>query len=109
MAAVTNWINWDGQYNGQGYPSVKTGGIHYNNKWDDDKQSANFNYKILQLDVHGSNGTNTQYILPDTVYYNSQRENFNNQILRNRVNGNYEVQLDSSSSIKISSKRRNRS
>jgi hypothetical protein len=93
--------SWDGQYNGQGYPSVKTGGIHYNNKWDDDKQSANFNYKILQLDVNGSNGTNTQYILPDTLYYNSQRENFNNRILRNRVNGNYEVQLDSSSSIKI--------
>jgi len=94
--------SWSGQYNGQGYPSVKTGGIHYNNKWDDDKQSANFNYKIMQLDIHGSNGTNTQYILPDTLYYNSQRENFNNQILRNRINGNYEVQLDSSSSIKIS-------
>jgi len=94
--------SWSGQYNGQGYPSVKTGGIHYNNKWDDDKQSANFNYKIMQLDINGSNGTNTQYILPDTLYYNSQRENFNNQILRNRINGNYEVQLDSSSSIKIS-------
>jgi Outer membrane protein beta-barrel family/Carboxypeptidase regulatory-like domain len=94
--------SWDGQYNGQGYPSVKTGGIHYNNKWDDDKQSANFNYKILQLNVTGANGTNTQYILPDTLYYNSQRETFNNQILRNRINGNYELQLDSSSSIKIS-------
>jgi len=53
--------SWDGQYNGQGYPSVKTGGIHYNNKWDDDKQSANFNYKILQLNVTGANGTNTRY------------------------------------------------
>jgi hypothetical protein len=94
--------SWDGQYNGQGYPSVKTGGVHYNNKWDDDKQSTNFNYKILQLNVTGSNGTNTQYILPDTLYYNNQRETFNNQILRNRINGNYEVQLDSSSYIKIS-------
>jgi len=94
--------SWDGQYNGQGYPSVKTGGVHYNNKWDDDKQSANFNYKILQLNVTGANGTNTQYILPDTLYYTSRTEHFNNQILRNRINGNYEVQLDSSSSIKIS-------
>ena len=94
--------SWDGQYNGQGYPSVKTGGIHYNDKWNDDKQSLNFNYKILQLNVNGANGTNTQTILPDTVYYNSQRETFNNQILRNRANGSFEVQLDSSSSIKIS-------
>lgn len=94
--------SWDGQYNGQGYPSVKTGGVHYNDKWDDDKQSANFNYKILQLNVNGSSGTNTEYILPDTLYYNSQRETFNNQIMRNRANGSYEMQLDSSSSIKIS-------
>ncbi|MEO5685419.1 MAG: outer membrane beta-barrel protein [Chitinophagaceae bacterium] len=94
--------SWDGQYNGQGFPSVKTGGIHYNDKWNDDKQSANFNYKIMQLNMTGSSGTNTQYILPDTLYYNSQRENFNNRILRNRLNGSYEIQLDSSSSIKIS-------
>ena len=26
---------WSGQYEGQGYPSVKTGGLHYNNKWAD--------------------------------------------------------------------------
>jgi len=93
---------WNGQYNGQGYPSVKTAGIHYNDKWNDDKQSANFNYKILQLDVNGSSATNTQYILPDTLYYNNQHETFNNQILRNRANGSYELQIDSSSSIKIS-------
>lgn len=94
--------SWNGQYNGQGYPSVKTGGLHYNDKWNDDKQSVNLNYKILQLDVNGSSGSNTQYILPDTLYYNSQKETFNNQILRNRANGSYELQLDSSSSIKIS-------
>ncbi|MEP6746380.1 MAG: outer membrane beta-barrel protein [Bacteroidota bacterium] len=93
---------WNGQYNGQGYPSVKTGGIHYNDKWDDDKQSANFNYKILHLDVNGTNGTNTQYILPDTLYYNNTHETFKNQILRNRANGSYELQIDSSSSVKIS-------
>ncbi len=45
--------SWDGRYNGQGYPTVKTGGIHYNNKWNDDKQSINGNYKILQLNVNG--------------------------------------------------------
>ncbi len=93
---------WGGQYNGQGYPSVKTAGVHYNDKWNDDKQSANLNYKILQLNINGTNSTNTQYILPDTLYYNNQHETFNNQILRNRANGSYELQIDSTSSIKVS-------
>lgn len=94
--------SWDGRYNGQGYPTVKTGGLHYNDKWDDDKKNVNLNYKILQLDVSGSSGNNTQTILPDTVFYNNQRETFNNQILRHRLNGSYELQIDSSSSVKIS-------
>ena len=53
--------NWDGQYNGQGYPTVKTGGLHYNNKWNDEKESINGNYKIMQLNV---NGVNTGYQQP---------------------------------------------
>lgn len=93
--------SWNGQYNGQGYPAVKTGGIHYNTKWDDDKQSINGNYKILQLQVNNSSGTNSQYILPDTLYYNNQTEKSDNKILRNRLNGVYEFQFDSTSSIKI--------
>lgn len=94
--------SWDGRYNGKGFPSVRTGGLHYNDKWDDDKQTVNLNYKIMDLDMMGSSGTNTQYILPDTLYYMNQRETFKNNIVRNRANGSYELQLDSSSSIKIS-------
>ena len=94
--------SWNGQYNGQGYPLIQTGGLHFNNKWDDDKQSVNTNYKILQLHVTGSSQTSSQYLLPDTLYYNNQSEHFVNNILRNRINGNYEYQLDSSSSLRIS-------
>jgi hypothetical protein len=39
--------------------------------------------------------------LPDTLYYNNDKQNFSNIILRNKVNGSYEYQLDSSSSLKI--------
>jgi len=94
--------SWSGRYEGQGYPLVQTGGLHYNNKWNDDKENANANYKILQLHVNGQSATNTQYILPDTLYYNNSAQHFANQILRNRLNGSYEYQYDSSSSIKIS-------
>ena len=93
--------NWGGQYDGHGYPKVLTAGVHYNDKWSDDKNSANGNYKILQLDVDGTTQTNTQYILPDSFYYFNQKQAFHNEIVRNRLNGNYEYQFDSSSTIKL--------
>jgi len=93
--------DWDGRYNGQGYPLVQTGGLHYNNKWNEDKQSINGNYKIMQLYMNGHSATRSQYLLPDTIYYTNSSEQFSNSILRNRANGIYELQLDSSSSIKI--------
>jgi hypothetical protein len=92
---------WDGRYSGQGLPSVKTGGLHYNDKWNDDRLSVNGNYKIIQLGVNGSSSTNSQYILPDTLYYNNERQTFHNQILRNSLDGSFEFKFDSTSSIKI--------
>lgn len=94
--------SWNGTYNGQGYPKVQTGGVHFNNKWDDDKQSANLNYKILQLHLNGETGSTTQTILHDTVYYSNDHKVTSNQILRNKANGSYELKIDSTSSIKIS-------
>ena len=93
--------NWSGQYDGQGYPKVLTAGVHFNNKWSEDKQSINGNYKILQLNVNGNSETNTQTILPDSMYFNNEKKTFNNQILRNRLGGMYELHFDSTSSIKV--------
>lgn len=97
--------NWDGRYNGQGYPSVKTGGIHYNNKWNDDKQSVNGNYKVMQLSVVDTSNTVSQYLLPDSNgsknQYSNQVQYSDKQIMRHRADGNYEIKFDSSSSIKI--------
>ena len=93
--------SWGGNYNGQGLPTVQTGGLHYNTKWDNDKKTINGNYKILQLHIEGESGYNSQTLLHDTVYYNKDNKKYTNQILRNKVNGSYEVQLDSSTSIKI--------
>ena len=52
--------SWSGQYEGKGFPAVKTGGLHYNNKWDNDLQSLNSNYKYLDLAVNGTSATNSQ-------------------------------------------------
>jgi hypothetical protein len=92
---------WSGQYEGQGFPSVKTGGLHFNNKWADDNVSLNGNYKYLQLNVTGKSNTNTETILPDTLFYNNQAQNFRNQITRHTLDGTYEVKFDSTSSLKV--------
>jgi len=93
--------SWNGRYNGQGFPTVKTGGLHYNDKWNDDRHSVNGNYKIMQLGINGNSSTNTQNILHDTITFNNQRQAFHNQILRSNLDGSFEIQPDSTSSIKI--------
>ena len=62
---------------------------------------STLNYKILQLHVNGQSITRSEFILPDTLYFNNDKQSFHNQIFRNRINGSYEYQIDSSSSIKI--------
>ncbi|HEX3933120.1 MAG TPA: outer membrane beta-barrel protein [Puia sp.] len=92
---------WSGRFEGQGFPAVKTGGLHFNNKWDDDLQSLNGNYKYMDLAVKGNSTTNTENILPDTFYFNNQRQTFDNRIIRHTVDGTYELKFDSTSSLKI--------
>lgn len=93
---------WDGQYSGKGYPLVQTGGLHFNNKWNQDKQNIGGNYKSMKLYMDGNSTTTTKNILPNnTVSYRNQRENFNNNVMRNRIDGRYEIQLDSSSSLRL--------
>lgn len=92
---------WSGRFEGQGYPAVKTGGLHFNNKWDDETQSINGNYKYMDLGVKGNSTTNTETILPDTLYYNNQHQAFDNRIIRHSASGIYELKFDSTSSLKI--------
>ncbi|RBL89337.1 TonB-dependent receptor [Chitinophaga flava] len=100
--AGEEFVGWDGKYDGKGYPLVQTGGLHYNNKWDQDKKNVNGNYKFMQLFMDGDNTTATKNLLPNnTSSYRNMKEHFNNYLLRHRMDGRYEVQLDSSSSIKF--------
>jgi outer membrane receptor protein involved in Fe transport len=93
--------SWSGRYEGQGLPSVKTGGLHFNNKWDDERQSINGNYKAMQLDVSNTSVTNSENILPDSFYFNNQTQRSVDHILRHSMDGTYEMKFDSTSSIKL--------
>lgn len=93
--------NNDFYFNGNGLPQAWTGGAHFSNKWNEDKNNFNVSYLYKKLNINGIDQTKTQYILPDTLYYMNQRNNNFSQRLRNTLSGKYEIQLDSSSSLKF--------
>ncbi len=88
-------------FNGNGLPRAWTGGAHFSNKWNENKHNFNASYMYKKLDVDGDGETKTQYILPDTLYYMNQRNANFAQRYRNTLSGKYEIQLDSSSSLKF--------
>jgi len=88
-------------YQGEGIPRAIATGAHYSDKWANDKQHLNANYRYNQIDNDANINTRTQYILPDTLYYNNETNHTYNYRNRNLLEGVYDVNLDSSSTIKI--------
>jgi len=94
---------WNGVYSGQGIPTVWTGGLHYANKWDEDKYHVTGNYRGAKQDVEIAENTITQYVLPgDSQYYTTTKQNQFSTAQRHGLNAMYEWKLDSTSSLKVS-------
>ena len=91
----------DGGYYGEGVPKSWSAGGHFSNKWNSDKNNVNGSIRYNKIDVRAGSSTLTQFILPDTLYYQNQYQQSFSQRIRNRANGFYEYQIDSSSSIKV--------
>jgi hypothetical protein len=89
------------EFNDNGLPKVWSGGAHFSNKWNENKNNVNLSYLYKKLDVAGETGSRAQYILPDTLYYMNQSGSNYSQRMRNSLNGKYELQIDSSSTLKI--------
>jgi hypothetical protein len=94
--------SFNGQYNGQGLPLARTGGMHYDTKWNDDKESLNTNYKIGSLTVDGTNDNITQNNLPGSILNSSSDQKFHNYMFRQKLDAMYQVKLDTSSNLKLS-------
>jgi len=90
-----------GSYWGEGFPKGWSAGVHYSNKWNGDRLHLNGNYKYNKLNTEASGINTSKYILPDTLYYVNEFGNTYSSKERHRVDGMYEVQIDSSSSLKI--------
>ena len=90
-----------GSYWGEGFPKGWAAGLHYSNKWNQDKLHLHGNYKYNKLNTEASGRTSSQFILPDSMYFVNEFGNNYSSKERHRVDGMYEVQLDSLSSLKV--------
>ena len=93
--------SFDGHYYGQGIPTARTAGLHYDEKWNSDKESINLNYKIGSLGVDGTNSTISQNNLASGPIYSANSQKTHNYMFRNKLDLTYQVKLDSSSNLKI--------
>ena len=94
-----------GIYSGQGFPLAQTGGVHYDDKWDEDKQSMNANFKIGNLIINGLNSTITQNNIPGYILNSSSEQNYHNSMFRQKLSAVYQVKLDTRSDLKIYGRR----
>ncbi|ULQ57581.1 TonB-dependent receptor family protein [Flavihumibacter rivuli] len=92
---------WGGSYRGEGLPKAWTGGVHFSNKMDGDRKHINGNYQFYKQNVETEGRTESQYILPDTLYFTDQLRKTFTQNIRNNLNGFYDLKLDSLSSLKV--------
>jgi hypothetical protein len=93
--------SFGGQYNGQGLPTAHTGGAHYDTKWNNDKESLNANYKIGSLAVDGTENTLSQNNTQDVTINSSSDQLYHKYLFRQKLDGTYNVKLDSTSNLKI--------
>ncbi|TCD12921.1 TonB-dependent receptor [Pedobacter frigidisoli] len=93
--------SYDGQYNGQGIPVARTGGLHFDSKWNKDKESLNTNYKIGSIRVKGDRNTISQNNLSSGVINNVSDQYNDNDMFRQKLDATYEVKLDSTLTLKV--------
>lgn len=92
---------WNGNYTGQGLPSAWTGGIHYSNKWLEDKLHLSSNYRYAKQNISTLANTLTQYNLDSFQYYNDQRKTAFSTGDRHRGDLMLDYKMDSLSSLKL--------
>ncbi|MGY3054915.1 hypothetical protein ACVWYG_003124 [Pedobacter sp. UYEF25] len=94
--------SYNGQYNGQGIPIARTGGLHFDSKWNKDKESLNTNYKIGSFSVTGDRNTISQNNLSTGVINNVSDQTNDNSLFRQKVDATYEIKIDTTLTLKVS-------
>jgi len=93
--------SFNGQYNGQGTPLARNGGLHYDAKLDSNKQSINANYKIGSLEVDGTSNTLTQNNTPEGIFNSNSNQTSDNFMFRQKADLTYKIKLDTTADLKL--------
>lgn len=94
--------SYNGNYDGAGLPVTRNGALHYDAKWNSDKESVNANYKIGSINVEGTRNNLSQNNLPSGIINSSSDEDFDNYMFRQKLDAVYQIKLDSTANLKIS-------
>ena len=93
--------SFDGRFNGEGIPITRSGGMHYDTKWKEDKYSLNMNYKAGSINIAGDKNSLNQNNLPTGIINSNSGQNFDNSMFRQKLDGIFMVKLDTTSDLKI--------
>lgn len=91
-----------GSYYGEGIPRAITGGAHYDNKWNSDKETINTNYKLGALGIKTTKNTISQNNLPDGIINTNTDEISDRNVFRQKLDATYTIKLDTTSNLKVS-------
>ncbi len=92
---------WGGR---NGIPTNWNGGIHFSNKYNNNKQSVNGGYKFSKVNAPGITSTFSQTFLPDTSWSNNSIRDKFSSTTKHAFNLTMEFTLDSLNSLKWTSR-----
>ncbi len=103
---VTIWSQSDefggtGAYYGEGLPTSWSLGTSYGNKWDSSRSNVTGAYRYQHMKTEANTTNYTQYILPDTQYFNNQKGQSIATRWRHKASAKSELFIDSSQSLTI--------
>jgi len=93
--------SFNGQYNGQGTPLARNGGLHYDGKWNSDKESINANYKVGSLEVTGTQNTLSQNDTPQGIFNTNADQTQDDFMFRQKLDLTYKIKIDTTADLKI--------
>lgn len=96
------FISFNGRYNNQGIPDVLTGGIHYDAKWNQARESINTDLMIGSIGIEGIRNIVNQNNLPGGSMLNFSGQEFINNASRQKLTATYQLKIDSTSNFKVS-------
>ena len=93
--------SFDGTYYGDGIPTARNAGLHYDTKWNKDKEALNANYKIGSLRVDANRNSINIRNLPSGQINTESNEDKRNNMFRHKLDFSYSIKLDTMSTLKV--------